>query len=263
MSFAETCPDGAIAVVTDVHPDEYTSEAAYDLHALLEHEPIDGVWAIRGNELTLQNNRATGRHDRFAHTNLQTVTDEYAVQHPEEYEVQRYAQLGIALRAARLVIQTHASRCNVAYAWYNENASVEVQGVVSAIGISRAVLMRPPIISYGRPTHCVLEFSALQKDSYLQSMYGLLQKLAAGEVFTPEPIQEYDFIGDLMVDDARRMGLPDEHEPWTPFSPSAQEQLVRNGIPGDAVPSCWSYEMYGRRHGYMGELVRPRLPAVA
>lgn len=257
MSPPEICPPGYIAVETDVHPDEWTSGEAYDLHELLLSKPIDGIWTVRANESTLLRNRRTGCQDRYTDYNLQTVSPAYAASNPDAYEVRRHQYLQTAVAAARIVIETHSHLGSEPYAWYDVSANSEVRGVASALDMRRSVFVQAPNMKYGYDNRLSVEFTTARKDTYLDEMYELLQRLARGERPVPGDLEEYRFVGDVSVDEARRIGLPDEHTPWTAFSADDQEKLKRHGLPPDAIPICWSYELYGSRHGCIGELAVP------
>jgi|GEM_PF-3595872 len=255
-AFPAVCPEDAVAVETDVHTDEWTSDRGYDLYALLARRRPANIWAVRANERTWRTNRLTGQRKRYTDRNLQTASASAAID-PSAYEVLRDRELAVAVAAARCVIQTHAHIGTVDYAWYNKGAPDYVRGIVSAFGIDRAVHVKPPNMKYDHPTHMTVDFGVLRKPRYLGDMYDVLEALGNGTELKPEAIQEYTFLADVTVEQSRAIGLPDEHTAWEPFSAADQERLVEHGFPAATVPTCWSYEQYGSRNGYIGELALP------
>jgi hypothetical protein len=252
----EACPPGYVAVLPHVHTDEYTSKPAYDIHELLQRQPIEGVWSVPANERTLLRNRATGGNERFTEIDLQLAVDGSHAS-SSAYEIQRRKQLMVATQAARIIIQPHANGELIDYAWYDAAVCPEVRGLVTSVGMTRAVIVGPMLMSYGDPRHVMLDFGRPSQATYLDTMYGLLERLVVGQYGEPGAVREYNFEADVKVEDVEQAGLPMEHEAWQPFEGSDQQKLISLGLSPDCVPTSWSYQRYGKRYGFIGEMVRP------
>jgi len=256
--YPETCPPGAVALLDKVHTDEFPSQEEYDLYAWLCDNPNADVWAIEANQLTLQTNRATGAHKRYTHCNLQIVTPEEQQNNPEAYEVRRRQEIIAAIEPARIVIEPHGNRDELLYVVYDRAASPLVRGVAAALGAQHALLFGKNYLGYGRSNHLIIDVPMRMKHEYLPCMGELLGKLATGN-WNPEPLplHEYTFFRSVSVAEARAWGLPEEKDSFEPFSPADQQKLVAAGVPPHLVSVDWSYQKYGRRTGYVGELYLP------
>jgi hypothetical protein len=260
MSFGRNCPEGAVAAWTDIHPDEWTSHEQYDLYASLKANPIDGVWPIRVNELTLLNNRLRGLAERQTHKNIESITPEYAAAHPKQYEVWRRGEVVRRSKAARWVIATHSVRDDEEpYVWCSPQANPAVEGIVASLGIKRLGMLTPPLLGHDDPRNVKFEFPPSYMEQYIPMMRQLLGKLAAGwePEPPPEPLQCYEYFRDVSVEEARQVGLQDAYPSFAPFPAVDQPKLAQLDLPLNSVPVGWNYELYGVRTGCAGEILRP------
>jgi hypothetical protein len=140
---------------------------------------------------------------------------------------------------------------------YGAAASPFVRGIVSCLGLSRAIIRTQGIEALLANTVSVEivgnNASFLSVDTFQEK----LVSLAGGATFMQKPIEEYAYVADVSAITATRFGLRRNYETFEPLTP--RDSCVLNHLLGQGAlelfASCWNAAFFDDSTGFRGELL--------
>jgi hypothetical protein len=139
---------------------------------------------------------------------------------------------------------------------YGAIASPLVRGIVSYLGLSRAII-RTRGIEAVLPNTVSIEIGNDTSFLSATTFQEALLSLASGALLGQAPIEEYAYIGDVSATTARRLGLRAQYETFEPLTRRDTEAL--NLLLGQGAlelfASCWDATLFDDVTGFRGELL--------
>ncbi|HUS26516.1 MAG TPA: hypothetical protein VMY99_04170 [Nevskiaceae bacterium] len=261
---AETSNSTSLLVVWDVHPDEIEINQAFTASLKQDNPPFE---TIQGNVLAAFLGKRQWRKNlnNCFPPDFKTPIDLEA----PVYEKLRAAYICRAMKFFDLVVGLHGATSDLEYLLVSPHAAPLVQGAATIFneeGYGRGPHSMYPIIesSPGMMSHLPnamdLEFAGDPEEniSFLWQKLGQLAAMHPKEITTRARMQAtHTFLGDMTVQEAKRLGL-DPEASYPPFTSLSDEAPQHDYPPGTRI---LAWEPGGKDNGdasIIAELIVPK-----